>query len=166
MGRRARPAVLHVFAVAGDLPPQPFRRALHPLPFFCQVPPLLATVPRNPDGPRQIHRFPYTRYQDCADGGARNVLRRCFDIKTPLRQALHGCKCPCTYWNCLPKGYLRLRSGPNRVGGPRDGPVAELPGALDRHAEVQHARDVVGVRACRKCLRLPIDLPAPTPRIL
>ena len=26
--------------------------------FFCQVPPLLATVPRNPDGPRQIHRFP------------------------------------------------------------------------------------------------------------
>ena len=27
--------------------------------FFCQVPPLLATVPRNPDGPRQIHRCPY-----------------------------------------------------------------------------------------------------------
>ena len=27
---------------------------------FCQVPPLLATVPRNPDGPRQIHRFPCT----------------------------------------------------------------------------------------------------------
>ena len=27
--------------------------------FFCQVSPLLATVPRNPDGPRQIQRFPY-----------------------------------------------------------------------------------------------------------
>ena len=24
--------------------------------FFCQFPPLLATVPRNPGGPRQIHR--------------------------------------------------------------------------------------------------------------
>ena len=26
--------------------------------FFGQVPPVLATVPRHPDGPRQIHRFP------------------------------------------------------------------------------------------------------------
>ena len=27
--------------------------------FWGQVPPLLASVPRNPDGPRQIHRFPF-----------------------------------------------------------------------------------------------------------
>ena len=41
------------------------------LSLFCQVPPLLATVPRNPDGPRQIHRFPYFLLSDFSLVGQR-----------------------------------------------------------------------------------------------
>ena len=40
------------------------RSGLPPTHFFGQVPPLLASVPRNPDGPRQIHRFPYVQITD------------------------------------------------------------------------------------------------------
>ena len=32
--------------------------------FFCEVPSPLATVPRTPDSPRQIHRCPYFRVSD------------------------------------------------------------------------------------------------------
>ena len=40
-------------------------------PFFNQVPPLLASVPRNPDGPRQIHRFPHFLIADFSLSGQR-----------------------------------------------------------------------------------------------
>ena len=39
--------------------------------FLGQVPPLLASVPRNPDGPRQIHRFPHFLIADFSLSGQR-----------------------------------------------------------------------------------------------
>ena len=47
---------------------KPFRTSV---PIFCQVPPLMATVPRNPDGLRQIHRFPYFLVSDFSLSGQR-----------------------------------------------------------------------------------------------
>ena len=55
--------------------PKQASHGLNTPPFFGQVPPLLASVPRNPDGARQIHRFACFRVSDfCVCGPCEPVI--------------------------------------------------------------------------------------------
>ena len=70
-------------------PPRELPRGVPPgSPFFCQVPPLLATVPRTPDGPR----IPKRQMTRCALLDARTLY---FGTRTvepdPKQEMLPGC---------------------------------------------------------------------------
>ena len=60
--------------------------------FFDQLPPRLASVPRNPDGPRQIHRYKVaystaTRYNFFTNFSAKNLAGNQFLDRPKIR---HG----------------------------------------------------------------------------
>ena len=69
----AGPVLERIRLVPAAPPVAPELRDLAPVTLFGggQVPPLLASVPRNPDGPRQIHRFPHFLIADFSLSGQR-----------------------------------------------------------------------------------------------